>query len=321
VCIVVGGVAWYFFYAQGRVDREGAAVDAVRRELGRQTVARTREAVTPTASDYEALVAVPESMSPAHERALVDVAVDLAAPQHGSVTIVRFDEVPDQVPLEAATERSAADIAFERRADTLATEIDVDVPVRVDEVVSHDTRHALANRVENSGADALVLEHRSAGLRSRVFDSDLEWVLAHTDCDAIVVDDGGGGLGDVDVVTVLTDEGPYDPAKIGVADAIAAAHDATVRLEYAVDEFASEERRRTLADYHEEIAALCSVPVETGFVRSDGGTREDGATDVLVVGTDSQEIVADADGPILVVRPREERTPGRVRRLLERWLL
>lgn len=120
----------------------------------------------------------------------------------------------------------------------------------------------------------------------------------------------------------------------------AAAHDATIRLEYAVEEFASEGQRRALADYHEEIAALCSVPVRTGFVRSDGGTLaigtdaqgeterrgEDGAVDAnadadaLVVGTDGRSLAADADRPVLVVRPREETTPGWLGRLLERRL-
>jgi nucleotide-binding universal stress UspA family protein len=338
VCITAGGVAWYYVYARDRVDREGAAVDAVRRELGDRTLARTREAVTPTEHGYEALVAVPEDADPAHERALVDVAVDLAAPQHGTVTIVRFDEVPDQVPLEAATERSSGDLAFEERADTLAADLDTDVPIDVHEVVSHDTRRALANHVADAEIDTLVMAHQPAGLRRRVFDSDIEWVLAHTDCDAIVVEDGRG-LGDVSVVTVLADERPYDPAKIAVADAIAAAHDATIRLEYAIEESASEEQRRTLADYHEEIAALCSVPVRTGFVRSDGGPlavgadeeegsdRGDGAsaadadaTTVLVVGTDGRSRAA-ADCPVLVVRPRGETSPGRFGRLLERRLL
>jgi amino acid transporter len=321
VLITVVSVAWYLWYARDRVEREGAAVDAVRRELGKQAVERTREAVTPTGQGYEALVAVPEDVDPSHEGMLVDVAADLATPQHGAVSVVRFDEVADQVPLEAATERSAADIEFEKRADTLAT--DLDVPVRVDEIVSHDTRHALANYVEEHDVDALVIEQQPPRLRERLFDSDVEWVLAHTDCDAIIVKDDGAEHDDIKTVTVLTDEGPYDPAKIAVADAVAAAHDATVELEYTLGEFASEEQRRTIVDYHEEVAALCSVPVRTAFVRSDGGVNgvENGDTDVLVVGTDGQSLANGADCPVLVVRPREETRPGRLGRTLERWLL
>ncbi|EMA47250.1 universal stress protein [Halococcus saccharolyticus] len=320
VLITAGSVAWYFWYARDRVEREGAAVDAVRRELGKQAVERTRTAVSPTGESYEALVAVPEDVDPSHEAALVDVAADLAAPQHGQVSVVRFDEVADQVPLEAAAEQSPADIEFEERTGTLAT--DVNVPVHVSEVVSHDTRHALAHHVTETGVDTLVMEREAGGLRDRLFGSDADWVLEHTDCDAVLVDDDGEGLGTVDTVAVITDEGPYDPAKIAIADAIATAHDAEVTLEYAVEEFASEEQQRTITDYHEEVAQLCSAPVRTGVV-ADGGTTplESRAADVLVVSTEGQRLVADADCPALVVRPREATKPGWLGRVLERWLL
>ena len=320
VLITAGSVAWYFWYARGRVEREGAAMDAVRRKVGRQAIERTRDAVAPT-EGYEALVAVPEDMDPSHEGMLVDVAADLAAPQYGAVSVIRFDEVADQVPLEAAAEQSSTDIEFEERADTLAT--DLDIPVHVGEVVSHDTRHALANYVEECDVDMLVMEQQPSRLRERVFDSDIEWVLTHTDCDAVIVNNSETKREKIETVAVLTDQGPYDPAKIAVADAVAAAHDAAITLEYTRDKSVSEEQRRTLADYHEEVAALCSVPVRTALVRSDGGVSgvENDDTDILVVGTDGQSLAESADCPVLVVRPREETSPRRLERALERWLL
>lgn len=318
VLITAASVAWYLWYARDRVDREGAAVDAVRRELGKQAVERTREAVTP-GDGYEALVAVPGDRS--YEGTLVDVAADLAAPQHGSVSVVRFDEVADQVPLGAATEQSPADIEFEERTDTLTT--DVDVPVRVSEVVSHDTRRALAHYVTEANVDTLVMGHEAGGLRDRLFSSDVNWVLTHTDCDAVLVDDDGSGLGKIDTIGVVTDEGPYDPAKIAVADAIAMAHGAEVKLEYSLENGSSDEQRQTITDYHEKIAALCSVPVRTGFVRTDGGPAPENGSDAIVVGIEDRWLVddIDTDSPALIIRPHEQTTPGRIRRTLERWLL
>jgi hypothetical protein len=274
------------------------------------------------------LVAVREGTDPSSERLLVEIAADLAAPQHGRVSVVRFDEVADHVPLDhAATTRSAGDLRFEERTDAIA--VGLDVPVRIGEIVSHDTRRALANHVRDGDPDVLVMEREPEGLRSRLFTSDADWVLAHTDCDAVLVDHratgtpGRTGLGDLDAVAVLTDEGPYDPAKIAVADAIATAHDATITLEYSVEGFASEEQRRTISGYHDEIAALCSAPVHTGFVLPDGGTAafEDRDTDLLVVGTGAAALADAVDCPALVVRPREETTPGSVVRILERLLL
>ena len=336
VVITVAGVAWYLAYGRSRVDREGAAVDAIRRELGNQAVERTRAAVTPATGGYEVLVAVPEGMNRSNERTLVEVAADLARPQHGSVSVVRFDHVADQVPLDAATEQSPEDVEFEERTDEMTA--DFDVPVRVSEVVSHDTRHALAHHVESTDVDVLVMETEPDGLRERLFGSDVEWVLAHTDCDAVLVDPAGStdasgratngevdvddaGLGRVDVVSVVTDEGPYDPAKVAIADAIATAHDAEVRFEYVVDEFGSDGQRRAIDDYHAEIASLCSSPVRTGFLRPDGGASdlETGETDLLVTGSDSVSVAVDC--PSVLVRPREETTPGWLGRRLERKLL
>ncbi|WP_160134880.1 amino acid permease [Halococcus salsus] len=317
VVITLAGVAWYLGYGRRRVDREGAAVDAVRREIGRRSVVRTRNAIAP-AGGYEAMVAVPETTDPAHERGLIGVAADLARVQDGSVTVVRFDEVADQVPLPAATDPSEGDLAFEDRIEALET--DFDVPVRAHETVSHDTRHAVANAVTDRDPDVLVLGYRSRGLRDRVFDSDADWVLAHTDCEAVVVDDPENGFRDIETVTVLTDEGPYDPMKVAVADAVAMAHGATVRFEYAVDDRPNDARQRALTDYHEAIAEVCSAPVRTGFVRTDGG-RPDADTDVFVVAAGNRSLVADTDRPVLVVRPRGATPTGRVRQVLERWLL
>ena len=316
VVITLGGAAWYFGYARRRIDREGAAVDAVRREVGRRTVARTRDAVTPV-EGYEAMVAVPETTDPAHERSLIAVAADLARAQGGSVTVVRFDEVADQVPLPAATDPSKADLAFEERIEAL--EADLAVPIRAHEAVSHDTRHAVANAVTDRDPKMLVLGYQSRGLRDRVFDSDADWVLAHTDCEAVVVDDPENGVANIETVTVITDEGPYDPAKVAVADAVAVAHGATVCFEYAVDDRTSEPHQRVIADYHEAIAEVCSAPVRTGFVKSDGGTPS--ATGVFVVAAGNRLLVADADEPVLVVRPQGANTAGRMRRVFERWLL
>lgn len=38
VAITVGSVVWYFAYVRPRVSREGAATDAIRRQVGRETL-------------------------------------------------------------------------------------------------------------------------------------------------------------------------------------------------------------------------------------------------------------------------------------------
>lgn len=320
VIIAVAGVVWYLVYGRPRVDREGAAVDAVRREVGRNAVERTRDAVE-SVEGYEALVAVPEG-GEEREETLLSVAADLARPHHGRVSVIRFDRVADQVPLDAATGRSAADIRFEERTDEFAAALDV--PVEVGEVVSHDTRRALANYVNERDPDVLVLEREPEGLHSRLFGSSVDWVLDHTSCDVVLVEDRG--MDDVDTVTVVTDEGPYDPPKIAVADALASAHDADIRLEYPMESVGSDERRAAIEDYHEEVARLCSVPVRTGILLPNGGGDPfEDDLGLLVVGSGpggghNESLVDGVDASALVVRPRRDTVPGPVRRTLERWL-
>jgi len=322
VVITLGGVAWFYYYGRPRVDREGAALNVVRREVGRKAVGRTREAIEPT-DDYEALVAIPEGASRETEATLLSVASDLARPHDGHVSVVQFDEVADQVPLTAATEQSAADLEFEERTDELAA--DGDVPVRASEIVSHDTRHALANYVEETEPNVLVVERERGGLRSRILGSDVDWVLEHTDCDAVLVEDRD--VGEIDSIAVVTDEGPYDPSKIAVADAIATAHGAEVTLEFPVDADGSDERATTIEDYHDEIAGLVSASTTTTVVGpGDAAAFESPETDLLIVGTGpdgdgrAASLVDGVSSSALVVRPRSGEIPGRLGRAIERRL-
>ncbi|MFC6729431.1 universal stress protein, partial [Natronoarchaeum mannanilyticum] len=280
------------------------------------------EAIEPT-EDYEALVALPEGASRETEATLLSVAADLARPHDGHVSVVQFDEVADQVPLEAATEQSAADLEFEDRTDELAS--DADVPVQASEIVSHDTRHALANYVEETEPNVLVVEREHGGLRSRILGSDVDWVLEHTDCDAVLVEDRD--VGEIDSIAVVTDEGPYDSSKIAVADAIATAHDADVTLEFPVDADGSDELDETIQDYHDEVAGLVSASTSTKVVRpGDTAAFESPETDLLIVGTGpdgdgrADSLVDGVDSSALVVRPRSAEVPGRLGRAIERRL-
>ena len=328
--ITLGGVAWFLLYGRHRVDREGAAVDAVRRQVGRNAVERTQNTFEEWTSGYRVLVALSDEVGQDRERSLLRVAADLARPNDGRVTVVRFDEVPDQVPLSHASEvQSAADVRFEEQTDELADEFDV--PIDYGEIVSHDTRHAVVNYADHEGVDMLLMERAAepGGLRARLFGSDTDWILRHAPCDVALFDDRG--LDGIDVVGVLTDEGTYDPAKIAVADAIASESGASVVLNHGIDESHSEMRRRTILEYHERLADLCSAPVRTGSPFPDGGDPE--ATpetdDLLVVGigdgqsgsaiADRLRLADESEGSLLLIRSRSEHGRGRLARLLDRW--
>jgi amino acid transporter len=181
VIITVGSGLWYLYYARENVEREGAATDVVRRTVGNRAVERTKSTFQDI-EGYEVLVAITETTDEARERSLLRIAADIARENDGSVTVVRFDEVPDQAPLEQASQtQSPEDIEFERRTSKLTEAFDV--PVHYGEIVSHDTKRAIVNFAEHEDADFLVLEREDDPLYSPVFGSSIEWVTRHAPCD------------------------------------------------------------------------------------------------------------------------------------------
>ena len=328
VVITVGSMAWYylFVYRRGGVGREGAMTDAFRRSLGRDVVEQTESEVG-TDGD-EVLVAVTEGTSLVAERSLIDLAVDVARTREGGVRVVRFDEVPDQTPLpQPAGRLTEGDRAFEDRLADRAAESAI--PIRYGEIVSHDGRHAIVNYAADVGADTLLIE-RSAGSK-HLLGSDAGWIEDHAPCDVVEVSDVDHGA--AEHVGVVTDEGPFDPTKVGLADALATAVDGTLAFYFSVAAGAPESRRNTIEDYFSELEDLCEAPVETRIVESGPGDAVELAargSDVLVVSGIQRGLtdrlfgrrtpatgVESGHGTLVVYG---ESQPGRIRKAAERHL-
>ncbi|MFD1512931.1 amino acid permease [Halomarina rubra] len=319
--IVLGSVAWYVLYARPRVHREGAATDIVRRKVGRDALDAT-EAVVADDGAPEVLVALTRQHSTDREAALVRLAADLVRGRGGRVEVVRFEEVPDQAPLdETATAQSSSDLAFESRIAALAA--DLDVPVETGEIVSHDTKHAVVNHAADRSVDTVVAEHERLRLRSRVVGDPIDWVVRHAPCDVVLVENRGYDT--PRTVVLESDDGPFDPGTVGVADAIAGANGGQVVFRFGATADPPERAVGTLTAYQEELAALCSSPVVATPFRTDGGGPA--APDIVVRrGVDHRLRGAlfdrdPASPPVcteLTVFPHESRRPGVVKRLLER---
>jgi len=331
VVITVGSVLWYLYFARGKVDREGAATDVVRRSVGKQAVERTRTEFEEV-DGYEVLVALTEDTSRDREQALLRIAADVARENDGSVTVVQFDEVPDQAPLERASEvQSPADVRFEDQTAELCAEFDV--PVRYGEIVSHDTKRAIVNFAEHEGADFLVLERTADPLYASLLGTGVEWIARNTPCDLLLIEERD--LDRLDRITVVTDRGPFDPQKIAVADALASEADAAIELLYSVDPSATDTQRGTIDDYLSELEALCTAPVERAVIETDDPEGDfvaaAGSSDVLIIGTDGGRIrgnvfgrpadwiVDTVDCTAIQVKPSGSRGPGLLRRTVEKF--
>jgi amino acid transporter len=330
--LIVGvGLVWYLVYVRGRVDREGVARGELRRRVGERAIERT-EVAFDGGEDETVLVAITDETGP-EEGALVEVGAAVADERDGSLTVVRFDAVPDQLPLATARERrSTDDTAFEDRMAGRAA--DLDVPVEYGEIVSHDTAHAVVNFTRHSGAEMLVLGGGPVGGGPRLVRNDVDWIARQEPCDLLVVDAARAVAGDT--VAVVTDQGPFDPLKARVADAVAAAAGADIELVPALGVEPTGSRSEAVDDYHEDLGDLFSVPVEsTVTTDSDPAAVADvvAATGLVVVGREDSAVVRRLDDRdptaivdaahavecgTVVVYPDGTRRPNPLERLLER---
>jgi amino acid transporter/nucleotide-binding universal stress UspA family protein len=321
VVIVAGSIGWYLLYVRPRVSREGAATDAVRRRVRRDVLTETESAVND--APREVLVALTKNLDESRERALVAIAADLVRPDDGRVVVVRFEEVPDQAPLTGdLTEQSSSDVSYETRIEALSAELDVDV--EADEVVSHDTKHAVVNFAANRGVDTVVAEHEPLRLRSRLFGDPIDWVVRHASCDVLLVDNLGYDR--PDRVVLSGDGGPYSPLAANVAEALAVANSGGISLWYPAERDEADQYRRTIDGYQSELSEIFSVPVSSESIRADGG-RPSNPDVVVRRGTDERlRSALFDDGPVfpspgcttITVYPHETRRPRLARRLLER---
>ncbi|MFB6135928.1 MAG: APC family permease [Halobacteriaceae archaeon] len=283
VAIVVGGVGWYRVYGRERTEREGAALDAIRRTTDEYSIGAT-ETLLATGGGGGVLVALERDTDRDAERTLLSVAASLTGRRGGRLDAVRFEEVPEQVTLSTASStRTQSDAEFERETSELAAELGV--PVQVDEAVSHEIERGVASYVRDHGMNLVVGEWRREYFHGELVGHDVDWFMRNVDADLVLVQDRG--LDDLEEIVVVGDRGPYVPLEVQVADALAREHGARLRFLYAVEDTVTEERLSRVRSYHENLAELLGVGVEWELLRADD---REGA--LLAAAADADLVVA-----------------------------
>ncbi len=339
IAIVVFGFVWFRWYAKDKIDREGVAKGLARREAGKQFVRDTEDQLAQNGhqegTQYELLIPIRQDVSRDQENTLIQLAAPIARRREGRIRVVRFDEVPDQVPLDtAADELSEADLRFEERTDDLVR--DLDVPVEVGEIVSHDTRHAVVNFADRIDADLILARQEATSRLRTLFGRDTDWIMEHAPCDVVFVQHAHAV--EVDEIAVVTDRSPFnDPLKVELADALADVVGARVRFLFPVAENASDELLETIEDYHAELDDICTVPVESTIVQADdtvdGLKRELASADLVMLSTvthrrlpdllveqRSDRIAAVLEQPVLLVHSKKTRRGSFLRPVVDRVL-
>ena len=292
--IVVVGAGWYRLYGRERTEREGAALEALRRTSADRALDRTREAC---AEPPDREVLIPVGGEPDPHRAnrlirLVHLASDLTGGDDGRIRVVHFEEVPEQLSLSrAATEHLPEDVEFEEDTGQIASGIDA--PVEFAEVVTHDTKRAVANFAGHYDVDVVLGEWHPSRFRGELLGADVDWYMANIPCDVVFVRERGYDR--VAEITVIADRGPFDPLEIVAANAIAEAQGAQIRFVTVLDEPAQDETIDTANAYLDALAQYCTVPttgdVRTADDRIDAIADAARGTDLVLIGTSAHHLL------------------------------
>lgn len=329
VGIFVVGVGWYRLYGRDKTDREGAALDALRRSMGQQTLDRTERAVAD--SHENVLVVVGEDADPSRMRALVRMGASVVAKNDGTLRVAKIEAVPEQTTLSSMVESSEGDIAFEQRVTESLPSMETSVVV--DELVTHNPRHAVVNVADEMDADAVFGELEPDYLQAELLGTGIDWYMNHAPCDVGFLQNRG--LGDIATVTVLVEPGIFNAAKVSVATEIATHSDATLHFVTALANDASPELVAATEDFYGELEDVSSVPTEWELIRTDDrvGTLVDATSDsdlvvlgtiphstlyTLLFGHFSTDISDRIDASVLLFHPNESEGRPFLRKLLER---
>lgn len=222
-------------------------------------------AMSEPGENYRVLVALGD---PAHAEQLVRTAADLARRENGSLLVVSVVLKSHNSPVAMLRDDVIVEDfgggrqeILDRAVETVGDDVAVDGEVRV----GSDLARTLLRAASDHDCDAMLVgwEDRSRG--DFVFGSNVDRIVARAPCDVLVERIGPTANG-VSTVLLPVAESPHAALAAKVADAIAAANDATVLALRVTDPGAEPEERAGDEELLDRIAQSLSAPVETSLV-------------------------------------------------------
>ncbi len=321
---VAGAVTWYFLYARGETEREGAIERFVldRAEaLPDAAVGAARATAPDGAGPYRVLVPI---SNPRTEGVLIDLACTLAEQREaGEVHAVHVVQVPDQTSLahgaEHLDEVDPDSEALVERAHEYAA--DYDVQFDVSTVYSHRSFEEVFDAAERKYADLVVMgwgadRPWSAGRAERALDE----LTRDLPCDFLVLKDRAF---DPSRILLPTAGGPDSDLSAEVARALRTAVGSEITLLHVVDDPAGREAgEQFLAEWAAEhgfgdavLTVDDSGDVEAAIDReADGhtlviiGATEQGLLSRLVTDSLHMNVVDDVDCSVLLAERPGQRS-------------
>ena len=279
---VVGGIAWYFFYARSRTEKQGILGQYVlsQPEQFPDRAVDAAQSVQPDGGTFRVMVPL---ANPENETELIELGNAVAKARNGDLVAVHIVTIPDQTPLSEAADRIAefdpgSGELLERAHEDAIT---ADVPIETHRILSHRSFEEVFDAARVHRADTVVMgwgRHGTAGRAEGTIDE-----LTHDlPCDFLVLRDRGF---DPSRVLVPTAGGPDSELGAQVAGIFQTVYDAEVTLLHVADDTAKGEAflREWAADNGLE-DATCRV--ESGDVERAIETAAEDATMVIIGATE-----------------------------------
>jgi len=334
--IIGGGVGWYQVYGRQRTEREGVALEALRRNMRAPLFVRMHDTFSMEPGDV--MVAVSEEASPEEERTTLSMGADIARRWEGQVLATRFETVPEQMSLsDAEGHVTEADRSFEDRVHDL--EATSNVPAEAHEIVCHDAARAALHFARTRDVQLVLGTIVPGRWHREMLNTDADWFVRKMPCEVafFAPHSTNGGVESLQEIVVLLPRAPYGPMKAFVTDALAQAHDARIRFLTAMGPDGSDDEISTVQAFHDRLAEHCDSPTSSQIIRTDdivdGLVEATGNADLAVVGTMARSRLRDLfvsnrttdllealPCNVLLVRPRRPRANTPFRRIIERFV-
>lgn len=338
--IIAGGLAWYRLYGRERTEREGAALEALRRTMRVSLFglfARMHEAFSMETGNV--VVALSEENSSVEIRAALSIGTSIARRWGGQVLAARFETVPEQELLPDAADRvTEADRSFEKLVQDV--EATSGVPAEAHEIVCHDAGHAALHFARNRDVRLLLGTTTPSQWPRKTLGTTANWFLRRAPCEVAFFSAHAASDGQMETlheIVVLLQRAPYGPLKAFVADALAHQRGACIRFLTAMAPDATDAEVTTVQAFHDRLAEHCESTTSSQILRTDDETADliaaAGDADLAIVGAPirsrlreflfsdrTTDLLRNLPCSVLLVRPQQPRQNTPIRRLVERYV-
>jgi len=313
---IVAGFLWYRGFGQARASHESAARDALRNRAQDRYVAQTEAAINAEGLRH-VLVVLRRPARLERQQNLIRLATHLLAEPGGRLHVMHFD---DRLATSAPSETEIA--AGAARGLEITVEYDPD----------GNRRGAVHLYAERNGVDLVLADLPQELPATRHVVRDWRWLRDHLPSDSAFL--RNRHLSRIRSIVVMGTGGPYDPLKLNLAERIARAEGASLRLIHVAQATASDEQLGAIDDYHKRLMLTLDVPVESQVEAAENlvatlARLSRGANLVLMgapshrfqVATDLADRIAERlDCPALLIHTPVIETMTFRRRLIERFI-